>query len=539
MLTYNLSAVRIVLEPVSKMALTILVIAILLGLTTSSALATIQSDGNSLPLHDAAHRTEITPPTVLPTDYGDAPDSFATFIASGGPSHVITPDLYLGDCVDGERDGAATANATGDDIAAGDPVEGICEPISDDEDGVTLVTPLIAGNQACLTINAVNNGDVDATLYGWIDFNGDGDFGDGSGGDVDEFVVFISGSTVAAGGANDQSACFTAPVGATFAGGETHMRFRLTTDALTAADWGGPAADGEVEDTYTALACVGNYVWNDTGGTEPNLQDVDDRSVAELAVDLVFAGPDGQLDHGDQDQAADDLTYRTTTNASGVYAFCGLPPSTRYQIRIPYPPGDLVAADWGDDDDKDSDGTQLDGSAAVLVADFTIPASIDLPIDEDGIQDIRDVDSYPDNRDQINFDVGFTLDSFLAVSLSYVSSERKDDGSISFTWETATETAVAGFNILAETVDRMVQLNGDLIASKVIDSVVVTRYEATLATAVDNFSIQEVRIDGSVEPFGPFQVGQSYGSRIEQNGPKADSERIFVPLVSRLGPATK
>ena len=38
--------------------------------------------------------------TFQAADWGDLPDSFDTLSASGGPSHTIGPDLYLGVCVD-------------------------------------------------------------------------------------------------------------------------------------------------------------------------------------------------------------------------------------------------------------------------------------------------------------------------------------------------------------------------------------------------------------------------------------------------------
>ncbi|MCP3968944.1 MAG: hypothetical protein GY717_01215 [Rhodobacteraceae bacterium] len=40
-------------------------------------------------------------------DYGDAPDSYSTLMASSGPSHLLDAmnPLYLGACVDSEADG--------------------------------------------------------------------------------------------------------------------------------------------------------------------------------------------------------------------------------------------------------------------------------------------------------------------------------------------------------------------------------------------------------------------------------------------------
>ncbi len=80
------------------------------------------------------------------------------------------------------------------------------------------------------------------------------------------------------GSVTDQQYCFTVPAGATFTGGKTHMRFRLTTDDLAQtqanAPWGGSATNGEVEDYYTPLYCVGNYLW--TTAARANVQDAGD-----------------------------------------------------------------------------------------------------------------------------------------------------------------------------------------------------------------------------------------------------------------------
>ncbi len=122
----------------------------------------------------------------------------------------------------------------------------------------------------------------------------------------------------------------------------------------------------------------------------------------------------------------------------------------------------------------------------------------------------------------------------LPVTIAYVDSERGGD-EVTFLWQTATETGNAGFNILVETAEGLVQLNGQLIPSKVIDSVEVTDYEVTLATGATAFYIQEVGVDGRVDMIGPFQVGQEYGSRTdtgETDSSDAGSDNtIFLPSI--------
>ncbi|HGG63538.1 MAG TPA: hypothetical protein ENK34_03095, partial [Rhodobacteraceae bacterium] len=299
-------------------------------------------------------------------DWGDLPDSFATLTGSGGPSHVITSDLYLGSCVDAEADGqpddpqagaAGSGSGNGDDGNTGTATTGTCAQAGDDEDGVTLTTPMIPGGQACFNVTAHNGTGSDVNIYAWIDWNGDGDFGDGAGG-VDADESFILGAVPANTDWTDHEICTTVPAAATFDGGEVHMRFRLTSDALTGPDWGGPASDGEVEDYWQPLACVGNYVWDDSTGTTANVQDANDTPLENVTVRLVWADGNGVIDTDAGDAAAqgDDVLYTTSTDASGKYEFCGLIPAT-YRVEIPTPPSSApqaVTPDQGDDV-KDSD----------------------------------------------------------------------------------------------------------------------------------------------------------------------------------------
>ena len=119
-------------------------------------------------------------------DWGDLPatapsTAFPTLAAANGPRHVMTQNLFLGQCVDAEVDGVPTVPANGDDAANGTIPAGFptCQTLGDDEDGVTLVTPLIAGNQACVAVTANNSTASPAVLQGWIDFDGSGTFSAG------------------------------------------------------------------------------------------------------------------------------------------------------------------------------------------------------------------------------------------------------------------------------------------------------------------------------------------------------------------------
>jgi len=57
-------------------------------------------------------------------DYGDAPDSFGTLLASNGARHTIAGPR-LGSVIDVETNGNPTFGATGDDFTALDDEEGV------------------------------------------------------------------------------------------------------------------------------------------------------------------------------------------------------------------------------------------------------------------------------------------------------------------------------------------------------------------------------------------------------------------------------
>ena len=155
-------------------------------------------------------------------DYGDLPDTCTTLATSNGPRHVMSPNLFLGACVDGETTGVPSAAGHRRRPASwpGSPIYGTCATPHDDEDGVTLVTPLIPGNQACVAVTA--NNAVAGVLQGWIDFDGNGVF------DASEALAFAGGGAVPAGPVSTNY-CFNVPSTATFFGGQAYMRFRLSS----------------------------------------------------------------------------------------------------------------------------------------------------------------------------------------------------------------------------------------------------------------------------------------------------------------------
>jgi hypothetical protein len=362
---------------------------------------------------------------LVPRDYGDLPDTYLTKEASGGARHNLYDfnkdgivDLYLGAGVDPDRDGWVdviddSGNAMDDD-AATDPT-GKRTGNGDDEDGVSLITPLIPDENACVKVSAHNADPYDAAFHGWIDFDSSGTFTNtegltgGSGGTGGNFNA--SQAFIPSGDTSDKTYCFKTPSTANFATGVAAMRFRISMEYLNPSRWGGFVDEGEVEDYMTKLACIGNYVWDDTNGSTPNVQDSNDTPISGLTVRLVAAGVNGTIDTAATDSAVqgDDYLYTTTTDSNGRYTFCGVPPGV-IQIQIPTPPASApqaVSPNSGSDDALDSDGTPTGGANAAIsspVITYSEPISITVV---DNASNDTDPTGYPDNQTDLAIDFGF------------------------------------------------------------------------------------------------------------------------------------
>ncbi len=162
-------------------------------------------------------------------DFGDAPDSYQTSLASDGARHVIMEGLSLGTEIDAEVDGVPSVGADSDDL----------DVSPDDEDGVvTLPLQFTAGDPATveLTVNTPDPSD-EVTVTGWIDFDGNGTF--------DPAEQALATRT---GGGSVTLDFGTVPASATTdTEGETYARFRLALGS-DPVDPFGEIMNGEVED---------------------------------------------------------------------------------------------------------------------------------------------------------------------------------------------------------------------------------------------------------------------------------------------------
>ncbi len=119
--------------------------------------------------------------------------------------------------------------------------------------------------------------------------------------------------------------------------------------------------------------------------------------------------------------------------------------------------------------------------------------------------------------------VAVTLGWFLASA---------EDGRVTFRWQTATESATAGFNVLAVVEEARVQLNDELIPSPAINSVAPIDYQFMAATDATVFYLEEVRTGSTVEALGPFALGEEYGAYVA-TGTDDVQPAIWLPIIER------
>jgi GEVED domain-containing protein/type IX secretion system substrate protein len=107
------------------------------------------------------HAGDASDPFKPKSDFGDAPDSYDP-VPMDKATHEFDCNLRLGPTYDREWDKTSSANATADGT---------------DEDGITTLTVLTTGvNTYVQDVNVFNNTGANATIAGWLDYNGNGIF---------------------------------------------------------------------------------------------------------------------------------------------------------------------------------------------------------------------------------------------------------------------------------------------------------------------------------------------------------------------------
>jgi subtilisin-like proprotein convertase family protein len=267
-------------------------------------------------------------------DYGDAPATF------GSVRHVLgTRPLYLGTVVpDGETADQTGSSANGDDSTT--------SPGVDDENGVTTF-PTYTWPTTSYTVsaNAVNLSTTTAAfLYGYIDWNRDGDFADaGERSDVTNIPANTSTSTAF----NVTWSSVPVNAGGTTA---TYARFRIGYTNAEVQSPTGLANSGEVEDYVipaNTLPVTLAYFQSSARGIEFATA----SETASIGFRLLGGGKGGEVELGR-------LASRALDSQSPQHYRLDLPlpagvrelwleeidPSGRTRRHGPFPPGQTIGA---------------------------------------------------------------------------------------------------------------------------------------------------------------------------------------------------
>ncbi len=380
------------------------------GSIDNNAVITWTSMDGDFPGREREYTDNDVAPVQVDGEFGDLPDGpYPTLSANNGARHLIPSGAnpyFLGAAVDAEPDGQPNAAATGDDD---NPASG-----TDDEDGVTFLTPIIPGQPANVQIVA----NADGYLHGWFDFDADGVLDD---------ILITAVDGVALGSptamrdypvtAGSHIYTFDAPANTTTLD-PIYSRFRFTSYE-TASDPpndppgilgpDGLALDGEVEDYV--LMSLGNYVWFDENGN--GVQDAGEPPIQDVLVNLLDSAGNPVTD-------AAGAPIVTTTDANGYYNFGGLPPGD-YIVEVDasnwdagnvfgagglYPDAYGSPGQGGDDQDNTDDNGDNDGAAAIGAGVRSAPINLSPgqePVDEDPQETTSNANS------DLTIDFGFTL----------------------------------------------------------------------------------------------------------------------------------
>lgn len=334
---------------------------------------------------------------VIERDWGDAPEaeSYATISASNGPRHILGEDLFIGTLVDGDDGSQEGAGAEADDN----------DTALNDEDGIVTASQLkmYDGQVApTITVSVENGSGAAATLYGWLDFNGDGTF---------DNATERASVAVADGVDGNVNLVFpNVPATASLdSGDDSILRLRLSSD-IAAADPTGEASDGEVEDHLVVFCppmALGNVVFIDA----------DNDGVFDIGEGV--NGVDVELYSSTQTVGVDTPLLTTSTTVDGNYLFDNLfadsylvyLPSGNFASGEPLEDTQSITGAGGDDAfDDNVDENGLD----TLVNDGVVSAVITL---EEGLEPTSEAgsstgpsSSLDDNMVNLTIDFGFNLE---------------------------------------------------------------------------------------------------------------------------------
>ena len=228
-------------------------------------------------------------------DFGDAPDTYGTDSRddSGegfGASHTISNQIYLGSTLpDSEIDAQTPLDGTGDGT---------------DEDGISNFTDLNTSTNSYSLEVAVNNTSGRAgNVYGWIDFDRDGEFDEDERATVSDGTVALDANGQVSSGSSGTVTLnwnnLGSTTGADITDGNSYARIRFTSEEIdrtietTGRDDAsiGIAGDGEVEDYQIAISKAFDF-----GDAPDAYGDVSHEIPASPSVYLGSVEPDNEAD---------------------------------------------------------------------------------------------------------------------------------------------------------------------------------------------------------------------------------------------------
>jgi len=337
----------------------------------------------------------VTASPVLAVDSGDAPQTY------GDATHeVVVGAPQIGEVAPDNNDPVFGPFADGDDLSGN----------VDDEDGVSAFPTLVQDGKAYTTnVFVENSTGNEATLAGWVDFDGNGVF------DPDEYTV----ATVPSSAPGEQVRIkleWNSLTGVTTEFfGPTFARFRISSQPIGAGNATGFLPDGEVEDYVLQIEpdfdgdeipdsldldndndgipdAVEGTVDTD-GDTTPDARDFD--SDGDGIGDFIEAGdqPTNPVDT-DGDGIPDFLDLDSNNDGTPDSVFAdddsdqdGIPDSIEGAIDTDGD-GVLNSSDIDSDNDAIPDAIEFgDGDTAVDTDSDGVPDFLDLDSDNDGIPD--------------------------------------------------------------------------------------------------------------------------------------------------------
>lgn len=294
-------------------------------------------DGLSTGVYGTALNGEVEDyrvPVTATYDFGDAPMVSYDLNSSGlnvPARHQPTATLRLGAAADLEAGPLSVAAGADNNGVNGDGA---------DENGITTVPLMTSGSTYSVTVSVFKNQGSTATLYGWIDRNGNGRFENTSA----EFTSVTLGTNP---GGNTTMTLTWAAAAAT--GSQVYMRLRLTTgtigdaangtlderaigDGASTGAYTATILNGEVEDyrvPVTATTASGT-VWADGNGN--------------LAIDGAETGTNAGGTFVNLVDAGNNVISSAAVAANGTYSLGILPNVTGYRLVLTTAATSAVAA---------------------------------------------------------------------------------------------------------------------------------------------------------------------------------------------------